>query len=118
MNNDQRPVWNTPKKDYVEALVKHGPMRVVLIDAKGDLASFRLEPGYTVDENGKLKRDQACFAVIGDNKDKPKSYPTYEWEQIVRRISKERVALGHLAAVRKAIEHNKPLTGRVLLDFT
>jgi hypothetical protein len=118
MNSNQRPVWNTSKKDYVEALVEHGPMRVVLIDIKGDLASFRLEPGCTVDENGKLKHDQNSFAVIGSNNDKPKAYPEFEWEQVVRRISKERVALGHMVAVKAAMQHNKPLTGRVLLDFT
>jgi hypothetical protein len=119
MNSESAcPLWNTPRKDYVEALVKRGPMRVVLIDIKGDLVNFRFEPGYTVDESGKLKRNHEYFAVIGDNDDKPKAYPVFEWEPIVRRISKERVALGHLNAVRAAIARNKPIAGRVLLDFT
>lgn len=116
--NSNTPIWNVPKSDYVEALIGRQPMRVVLIDTKGILVTLRVEPGRNVDVNGVMRRNPNYFTVISDNADKPKAYRNAEWANIIQRISKERVALGHLAAVRAAITNNKPLTGRVLLDFT
>lgn len=109
--------WQLTRREYIEQLALNGPLRVVLIHPQQKLVAVRVLPNCAVDTEGILHPYRAGFSVVADNGDAPKSYPNERWEEIIRRVGKDRIALGHYAAVQAALAKHQPLANKVLLDF-
>lgn len=109
--------WELSKTEYLALLAERAPLRVTLVGITNQLTNVQLLPKHSLSAAGELQPSRTGFVAITDNGDLPHAYQDEEWGGLLQRLGKERVALGHYAAVQAAIKNNLPVPGKVLMDF-